>query len=1013
MQRKFFYVLMVFVLSLSLATPALAQGSSQPLAQEEVKSYIVVLEEAPIISYEGDIAGLEATEVQEGEKIEVADPAVQEYDAFLEEQHEESLEDAGADVDAKIHDYTVALNGYSAILTADQVETIKLQKNVKFVMEDHRRYAHTDSSPEFLGLTDRGGAYDTGITGEGVVVGVIDTGIWPEHPSFADDGTYAAPPTGPLACEFGNTAHNPNDAPFTCNNKLIGAYQMLDTYRALIGAEPDEFDSARDDDGHGTHTASTAAGNAGVEASMYGLPVATISGIAPRAHVVAYKALGNQGGFTSDLAAAIDQAVADGVDVINYSIGGGAGLPSADEIAFLFAADAGVFVAASAGNEGPGVETIGNPATMPWVTTVGASTQKRFFEGLITLGNGKRYQGASLTPELGWKPLVDAAAVGNELCDPAVPFTGDVTGKIVLCLRGAVGRAEKSLAVFEAGGVGMILYNTNDVDNLFTDTHWVPSVHIDFTPGTKIKSYIASSRFPKAKIETREDHRGCDRFQYHNYERYGQGQNWFNRTCGPRISKWRDAPTMTIFSSRGPNPVAPDIIKPDITAPGLQILAGNSPFPDPGAFPGELFQGIAGTSMSSPHVAGIFALLKQAHPEWSAAMAKSAMMTTAYQDVLDNDRETQADPFDMGSGHVDPGGRWTKGSITQPGLVYDAGLFEYAAFTCGMNWGVFSPGSCDFLEANGIPSEPWNLNYPSIGVSELAGTQTVTRTVTSVASGAETFKAKVVAPAGYDVTVTPNSITLNPGDSATFEVTITNDGSGPIDEWRFGSLTWKAGKYVVYSPIAVKGALFSAPAEVFGSGETGSASFDVQFGYTGSYTAGAHGLIPATVTTATVVQDPDQEFDPDDGFSNAHTFNLSGVAFFRLAIPPEATEVDADLDVYVFDPNGDLVASSTAGGTEEVVDISLPADGTWTVYVHGWQTIGPDSTYDMYTWAIPLATGGNLVIDSAPTSATIGSVETITVSWTGATAGQWHLGAVSHTGDAGLMGLTLVNVDNR
>jgi hypothetical protein len=167
------------------------------------------------------------------------------------------------------------------------------------------------------------------------------------------------------------------------------------------------------------------------------------------------------------------------------------------------------------------------------------------------------------------------------------------------------------------------------------------------------------------------------------------------------------------------------------------------------------------------------------------------------------------------------------------------------------------------------------------------------------------------------------------------------------------------------------------------------------------------------VTTDTVVQDPDQDFDPDDGFSNAHTFNLSGVAHFRIAMPPEATEAGADLDIYVFDPDGNLAASSTAGGTEELIDISLPADGTWTVYVHGWQTVGPDSTYDMYSWAVPLATGGNLVIDSAPTSATIGSVETITVSWTGATAGQWHLGAVSHTGDSGLMGLTLINVDNR
>lgn len=547
------------------------------------------------------------------------------------------------------------------------------------------------------------------------------------------------------------------------------------------------------------------------------------------------------------------------------------------------------------------------------------------------------------------------------------------------------------------------MYNADDVDNLFTDTHWVPSVHIDYTPGLKIKAYIASTSNARAKIETREN--GC-----------GPGSKNPHDECGPLVGKWKYAPSMTIFSSRGPNAVAPDIIKPDVTAPGLQILAGASPFPDPGAYPGELFQAIAGTSMSSPHVAGVFALLKQAHPEWSAAMAKSALMTTAYQKVLDNDRVNNADPFDMGAGHINPGGKWEKGSISQPGLVYDAGLFEYAAFTCGMNWGVFSPGSCTFLEGLGIPLEPYNLNYPSIGVSSLAGAQTVIRTVTSVATDRATYKARVVAPPGYNVTVTPSAITLNPGDSATFEVTITNNGSGPVDQWRFGSLTWKSSKYQVYSPIAVKGALFDAPVEVFGSGDSGSASFDVQFGYSGSYTAGAHGLIPATVTTDTVVQDPDQNFDPGDGFSNAHEFELSGAAFFRLAMPPESTDAAADLDVYVFDPDGNLAATSTSGGTEELVDIELPADGTWTVFVHGWQTVGPQSTYNMWTWAVPLTTGGSLVIDSAPTSATIGNVATIDVSWSGLTSGatsDWYLGAVSHTGDAGLMGLTLVNVDNR
>jgi subtilisin family serine protease len=993
MRKRFFSLLMVFVIALSLTTPALAQNNGRSLADSDAKSYIVVMSQASIVAYDGGVDGFEATKPAKGDKVNPQSAPVRKYEKFLESEHAKSLQDAGISTDAKVHDFTFALNGYSAVLTQDQADSIKAQKNVLLVLEDEMRYPTTDSSPGFLGLTAKGGAYAKGYTGEGVVVGVIDSGIWPEHPSFADDGSYSAMP--PLddsersACEFGNTAHNPNDAPFECNNKLLGARQMLDTYRAVVGAEEFEFDSARDDNGHGTHTASTAAGNAGVEATVLGNPAGTISGIAPRARVIAYKGLGTLGGFTSDLAAAIDQAVADGVDVINYSIGGGAGLPAADEIAFLFAADAGVFVATSAGNSGPGASTVGNPATMPWLTSVGASTQKRFLQGTIILGNGAQYTGASITSGVGPAPLVDAASLGNAICDPAVPFSADVTGMIVVCQRGVTARVAKSEAVFNAGGVGMIMHENSDAGSLFSDSHFVPSVHVDQTPGLAIKAYVAAN--PGTATAT---------------------------LVAPQVSTWPYAPSMTDFSSRGPNAVAPDIIKPDVTAPGIQILAGNSPLGE--GIQGELFQAIAGTSMSSPHVAGIYAILKQAHPEWSAAMAKSALMTTAHQNVLDNNRTTPADPFDFGAGHVNPGGRWVKGSVNEPGLVYDAGLFEYVGFTCGMDWGVFTPGSCDFVEGLGVPMEPYNLNYPSIGVSQVPGSKTVTRTVTSVAKekGLFKFKANVVAPPGYTVTVSPSTIMLRTGQSATFSVTVTNV-SAPIGQWRFGSLTWKGGPYSVYSPIAVKGALFEAPDEVNGSGNSGSGSFNVNFGYTGAYTAGAHGLIPATVTHDNVLQDPDQTFQLADiaaGGANLHEFTLSGAAHFRIAMPPESTEADADLDIYVFDPSGALFTTSTAGGTEELVDISNPADGTWSVVVHGWSAPGGDSDYDMWTWAIPAATGGSLSIDSAPASATIGVVAPINFSWSGLTSGSigdWYLGAISHTGPSGVMGLTFVNVDNR
>jgi subtilisin family serine protease len=981
-------LLAVLVVALAVS---IAIAGAATTASSHRESYVVVMAGDPAVAYDGGVAGIPATKPALGMKFNAKSPAAKAYEAHLKKEHNASLAAVGLPAGAKLNEYTVSLNGYSALLTKNEVAALRSQKNVLRVMKDEIRKPLTDSSGQFLGLTGPGGAYASGYDGRGVVVGVIDTGIWPEHPSFADDGSYPAPLIGPLPCEFGNTAANPQDAPFTCNNKLVGAREMLKTYRTVIGADPDEYDSARDDEGHGTHTASTAAGDAGVEATVLGIPRGTITGIAPRAYVVAYKALGNQGGFTSDLAAAIDQAVEDGVDVINYSIGGGASLTSGDDIAFLFAADAGVFVASSAGNSGPGAGTIGGPASVPWLTTVGASTQSRFFQGTVALGNGATYAGASITDGVGPAPLVDAANLGNPLCDPALKFKGTIKGAIVLCLRGVTARVAKSQAVLAGGGVGMIMYETTDRGNLFSDSHWVPSVHVDNTPGLAIKSYIASTKNPTATLIEKQ------------------------------VSTWPYAPSMTDFSSRGPDPVAEDIIKPDVTAPGIQILAGNSPTPDAGTVPGELFQAIAGTSMSSPHVAGLFALIKQAHPDWTAAEAKSALMTTARQDVLNNDRANKAGPFDMGGGHVRPGKPGDRGSSFQPGLVYDAGFNQYLGFLCDADRSVFAnpDRTCGNLAAAGIPTKATDLNLPSIGVSQLAGVATVTRTVTSVAknAGVLRYDAQVSAPAGYTVTVSPSSLSLNRGQSATFKVTITNV-SAPVGEWRFGSLTWKErdGHYLVRSPIAVKASKFNAPEELQGSGVNGSLSFPVQFGYTGEYHAAAHGLVPATLTNDNVLQDPDQTFVPTDvtaGGANAHTFTLSNVGVFRVAIPPEATEENADLDVYVYGPSGTLVASSTLGGTDEEVTLQDPADGTYTVYVHGWQAPGGDSDYTLYSWQISNVPGGNLTVDSAPTSATPGAVGTIQLSWTGAAAGQWHLGAVSHNEGSNLLGRTLVEVDNR
>ncbi len=356
---------------------------------------------------------------------------------------------------------------------------------------------------------------------------------------------------------------------------------------------------------------------------------------------------------------------------------------------------------------------------------------------------------------------------------------------------------DKSKAVYIASGSGMILYNTDDSQNLVPDNHFVPSVHINNTDGLAVKAYISAD---------------------------GSGATV---TINGGVFTEIPAPWMANFSSRGANSVAPDLIKPDVTAPGVSILAGNSPTPDIGA-PGELFLATSGTSMSSPHVAGVFGLLKQMHPDWSSAMAKSALMTTAYQNVKKEDGATPADPFDIGAGHISPSRKkGSNGTSFDPGLVYDAGLFEYAAFTCGANLGIFTSGTCDFLASLGIPMDASDLNLPSIGIAELSGNQTVVRTVISVAKKKKsffifggpppesnvtvttlpnewrTFNVSVDAPPGFSVQVTPSSFRLKTGQAVTYQVTITNV-SATVGEWAFGSLTWAEGNYSVYSPIAVR-----------------------------------------------------------------------------------------------------------------------------------------------------------------------------------------------------------------
>jgi hypothetical protein len=289
---------------------------------------------------------------------------------------------------------------------------------------------------------------------------------------------------------------------------------------------------------------------------------------------------------------------------------------------------------------------------------------------------------------------------------------------------------------------------------------------------------------------------------------------------------------MGSFSSRGPGPVE-DILKPDVTAPGINILAGHTPDAIATA-PGENFAFLTGTSMAAPHVSGVAALLKEAHTDWSPAALKSALMTTARQDVRMPD-ESNILPFDYGSGHIVPN------LANDPGLVYDITADEYDAFACGTAAADPDQARCDELAANGFSFAASDLNQPSISVSRLTSTTTVSRRVTNVSDESESYTLEVAPPSGIGVQVFPASLTLGPGQSADFDVTFSYQ-DGPLDIYRFGSLTWIGSSHRVQSVLAVRPLSVDAPAEVFSFGGSGSLTFPVNFGYTGAYSPGVHGL---------------------------------------------------------------------------------------------------------------------------------------------------------------------------
>ncbi len=978
-------------------------------------------------------------------RLEKNSASIQSYTAKLEEQQQRVLSMAGSNA-RKIYSYKYGLNGFAARMSVAQAQKLEGLDEVLNVWEDEVRPLATRHSANFLGLFDsvNGLRSKHALDGDGVIIGVIDSGVSPEHPALQDTREADRPSTcrsswaettllgkwlcrrydkqdDVLAfeavenwsgeCETGERFDETN-----CNNKLIGARWFIDGAEDSGPIDENEIRSPRDADGHGTHTATTAAGNS-TSASIFGTLIGDIEGMAPKARVAVYKACWlrpfetRASCNTSDLARAIDAAVADGVDIINYSVGNSMReITAADDVALMAAAKAGVVAVVAAGNEGPNLATIGSPAGAPWVITAAASSRTgdsavEAFQVSAPPSIAGRYASkeALFTPPLsdsdpieGTLVLVDdgddtlpsgSPGVTSDGCQALTNGT-DVSGNIALMQRSGCLFTDMVKNAQDAGAVAVLVYNiAGDPVVMFGESGLVdiPSLMIGQADANLILAELDAGNEVSVVLEK-----------------------------SLLLTSSETGNIMAGFSARGPGPVA-DILKPDVTAPGINIIAGFTPEPA-NATPGENFAYLSGTSMSTPHVAGVAALLRQAHPSWSAAAIRSALISSARQDLQLPDSIAAANPFDYGGGHIVPN------DAMQPGLVYDVSNDEYDAFACGVASPAVTAARCAELTAAGHSFNARDLNQPSIAISRLASEETVTRRVTNIGDDAESYTVEVAPPPGINVVVSTPNLSLGPGESASFDVTLTYE-SGPLDLWRFGSITWRGDDHDVRSNLAVKPASITAPTEITSFGGSGSETFAVEFGYNGSYNPGVHGLNLPFIQSRFVDNDPTKTFTrrTSSGVTEHVLIVPQNQLFARFSLFDALTDGNDDLDMYVYYCGLDGSSCSRIGvsgepTSEEQFNLYRPAAGVYGVYVHGFETDqatgGPGANYQLLAWSIGNIDDKGNMSASGPAFVSAGTTGHVTVDWSGLTSNTIYLGGISHNTPQGLSELTIITIGN-
>ncbi|CAA0830716.1 Subtilisin-like protease SBT4.14 [Striga hermonthica] len=678
-------------------------------------------------------------------------------------------EDAAAE--ALAYSYTKSFNAFAAKLSEDEATKLSSMDKVASVIRNRYRKLHTTRSWDFLRLTQQS-KRNLEVESD-IIVGMIDSGISPDSESFNDQGFGPPPKKWKGSC--------PKAANFSgCNNKLIGAkYYKIDKQ-----PDPNDIMSPVDVQGHGTHTSSTAAGSAVKQASLFGIGEGTARGAVPSARVAMYKVCWASGDCADmDLLAAFDDAIHDGVDVISLSIGGRTGPYTEDVICVgaFRASSKGILTVASAGNSGPEQGSVTNHA--PWMLTVAANGIDRQFRSRVVLGNGTTLSGIGVSPIQPKKdlyPLASGADVASDSddkeaarsCNEYAMDPKKVKGKIIYCFKdpGGADSIIKGL-----GGVGAIVKGDSYLDTGFV--YMAPTTIVNASVGNKIEDYLNSTEKPSAVLHKTEE------FQIR-------------------------APVVASFSSRGPNPGSQHLLKPDITAPGIDILAAYTPLSTITGEKGDKlyskFSVLSGTSMSCPHVSGAAAYVKSFHPNWSPAAIKSALLTTArpMSSRVDTDAE-----FAYGTGQVYP----TR--AINPGLVYDMDDMSYIQFLCHENYSGSAIGTltgrgtvdCSKL----LPASPEDaLNYPTMQLALKTDQEPTVgifqRTVTNVGPAGSVYKATIRAPKGVVITVKPMKLSFSETlQKKSFKVVVTAKPMSDSRTIASGLLTWESTDIRVRSPIVV------------------------------------------------------------------------------------------------------------------------------------------------------------------------------------------------------------------